>query len=345
MKWSRINSQWHVLIPNPVKMIIETIIQLPSWALSKSQWMALIRVRSSHSPATEQLWPPPHTNQHKCCQSKTVLFQKVKLWFFWGHSKVQSWGDVLLLLHQMVLPKIQGDNLCPNLLAPSVLYLNLIMQRPDKREMSFLYQMLTKPSNWFAVQTRLQQCWSSIKTIRSTDWLVAPLCIIKLSIPLQLRLSKCYGLSAEEHSNTRPSSCKGETGRQDEERNTDTNLNCKKSEDAVKGGDVSQEERKRGWRLVSTLPPISKPAKADAYNSGVLSCTCTYNVQWPPKRWRCRMSSSQWAIQFKYMNSSVDREMFNDPRKRMLRLYPDPPQRKRMLKLTSPKSGCPLSNS
>ena len=36
------------------------------------------------------------------------------------------------------------------------------------------------------------------------------------------------------------------TGRQDEERNTDTNLNCKKSEDAVKGGDVSQEERKRG---------------------------------------------------------------------------------------------------
>ena len=104
---------------------------------------------------------------------------------------------------------------------------------------------------------------------------------IELSIPLQLRLSQSYGLSAEVHSNTRPYSCKGETGRQDEERNTDTNLNCKKSEDAVKGGDVSQEERKRGWRLVSTLPPISKPAKADAYNSGVLSCTCTirYNVQ------------------------------------------------------------------
>ena len=81
----------------------------------------------------------------------------------------------------LVLPKIQGDNLCPNLLAPSVLYLNLIMQRPDKREMSFLYQMLTKPSNWFAVQTRHQQCWSSIKTIKSTDWLVAPLCIIKLN--------------------------------------------------------------------------------------------------------------------------------------------------------------------
>ena len=181
MKWSRINSQRRFLIPNTVKMIIETIIQLPSSALSKSQWMALIRVRSSHSPATEQLWPPPHTNQHKCCQSKTVLFQKVKLCFFWGHSKVQSWGDVLLLLHQMVLPKIQGDNLCPNLLAPSVLYLNLIMQRPDKREMSFLYQMLTKPSNWFAVQTRHQQCWSSIKTIKSTDWLVAPLCIIKLN--------------------------------------------------------------------------------------------------------------------------------------------------------------------
>ena len=75
---------------------------------------------------------------------------------------------------------------------------------------------------------------------------------IELSIPLQLRLSQSYGLSAEVHSNTRPYSCKGETGRQDEERNTDTNLNCKKSEDAVKGGDVSQEERKRGWRLVST---------------------------------------------------------------------------------------------
>ena len=93
MKWSRINSQRRFLIPNTVKMIIETIIQLPSSALSKSQWMALIRVRSSHSPATEQLWPPPHTNQHKCCQSKTVLFQKVKLCFFLGtfQSPVMRW--------------------------------------------------------------------------------------------------------------------------------------------------------------------------------------------------------------------------------------------------------------
>ena len=207
----------------------------------------------------------------------------------------------------MVLPKMVRDNLCPNLLAPSVLYLNLIMLHLTKEKWALCIRSWQNPQTGLppAVQARHQpaskplnpglelwQYWLSVHL--QSNWTVKTIEIWFV------------------YSTARPSRC-----------------NCK-------GGMLSRgvmSDMKRGWRLSN--PPISKPAKADAYNCGVYMCIELCNVQWPPKRRRCywcccRMHAFRWAIQFKYLNSSADREMYNDPRKRMLKLTTEP--------------GCPLYN-
>ena len=162
-----------------IKTIVKTIFQPLSPALSMSQWMALIRV-SSHS-TSKHLTSDHHPNKTSSHWSK----QSVILWlyiFFGTHwqkkyfctglpllvrcpisifeqclSNIHIWAifvqyqylstrvkvncDQDLVFSKILLSKLVGA-LCALFESDNVLF--------DKRKMSVLYQMRTKPWDWFA---------------------------------------------------------------------------------------------------------------------------------------------------------------------------------------------------